>query len=69
MAIVGILSLIICIIGLIVWLAMTKFSSGTWVKIAEWCFVCGLLAFLIASGSQSCAIGTSGGGGGAAQHR
>ena len=68
MAIVGILSLIICIVGLILWLALTKFSIGTWIEVAKWCFVCGLLAFLIGAGAQSCSIGTSGGGG-AAQHR
>ena len=59
MAIVGILSLIVCIIGLVVYMALTGLAKGSWAEVGRIAFAMGLLAFLIASGAQSCAIGTS----------
>jgi hypothetical protein len=60
MAIVGILSLIICVLGGILYLALTGMSKTSWAEIGRIMFAFGLLAFLIGSGAQSCSIGTGG---------
>lgn len=67
MAIIGILTLVIAVLGWILWAALNKFSRATFAETGKIAFAAGLLAFCIASGSQSCSMGTSGGGG-AAQH-
>jgi hypothetical protein len=72
MAIVGLITLVVAIIGLLIWLALTGFARATFAEMGRLCFFAGLLAFLIASSSQSCSIGTGGagtsGGGNAGVH-
>lgn len=68
MLIVGLLALIICLLGLFLYLALTGFSRASLAEVCKWMFICGLLAFLLGSGMQSCSIGTSGGGGSALHH-
>jgi hypothetical protein len=69
MAIVGILTLVIAVLGWILWAALSGFTRGTFAETGKIAFAAGLLAFCIASGSQSCSVGTGGGGsGGSAQH-
>jgi hypothetical protein len=60
MAVVGLLTLIVCILGLIVYLALTAFSKASFIEVGRICFAMGLLAFLIAQGASSCSIGTNG---------
>jgi hypothetical protein len=59
MAIVGLLTLIVCVIGLALYLSLTKWSRGSFAEIGRIMFAFGLLAFLISTGAQSCSIGTS----------
>lgn len=47
MAIIGILSLLVCLIGLIVYLALTGFSKASFAEAARIAFFGGLLAFLM----------------------
>jgi hypothetical protein len=68
LAIVGSLSLIVCVFGLLLWLILTKFVRDTWTQVAKICFAAGLLAFLFAFGTQSCSAGTSGAGTGTSTH-
>jgi hypothetical protein len=68
MAIVGILTLVVAVLGWILWAVLSKFSRATFAETGKIAFAAGLLAFCIASGSQSCSMGTSGGGGGSAAH-
>ena len=68
MAIVGLITLVVCIIGLLVWLALTGFARATFAEVGKIMFWTGLLAFLIAVSGQSCSIGTSGVQGGVGTH-
>lgn len=58
-SVVGYLTLIVCVLGLIAYLALTKFAKATLIDIARICFAFGLLAYLFAAGAQSCSMGTS----------
>jgi len=60
MLIVGLLALIICVVGLIFYLAFNAMSRAAWVEVFRIMFAMGLLAFLIGSGMQSCSVGTTG---------
>jgi len=68
MAIVGILTLVIAVLGWILWAALSGFTRATFSETGKIAFTVGLLAFCIASGSQSCSMGTTNSGGGSAQH-
>lgn len=60
MLIIGILALIICVIGLVLYLALSGMARGAWVEVARVMFAMGLLAFLLGAGMQSCSVGTTG---------
>jgi len=57
MTIVGLLTLFICILGLVAYLILTKFSRATFTDVARICFAAGLLAFLFSFSAQSCSVG------------
>ena len=59
MAIVGLLTLIVCILGLVAYLALTSFSRASFTDVARICFAAGLLAFLMSQGASSCSMGTN----------
>jgi len=58
MAIVGLITLIVCVIGLILYLALTGLARGSFAEVGRIMFAFGLLAFLISIGAQSCSVGT-----------
>lgn len=58
MAIIGLVTLIVCVLGLVIYLALTAFARGSFAEAGRIMFAMGLLAFLISIGSQSCSIGT-----------
>jgi hypothetical protein len=60
MTIVAFLSLLICLIGVVVYLIAAGASKGTAAEIGRIMFFAGLLAFLIGSAGQieGCSIGT-----------
>lgn len=60
MAIVGLITLVVCVIGLIGYLALTGFARASVVEVCRIAFAMGLLGFCIASGAQSCSVGTGG---------
>ena len=59
MAIIGFLTLIVAIVGLVVYLVCTGANRGAWAEVGKICFFCGLLAFLFSVSSSSCSVGTS----------
>ena len=60
MAIVGLLTLIVCVIGLVIWFALGGFTKAQAAEAGKIMFAAGLLAFLFASSAQSCSMGTGG---------
>jgi hypothetical protein len=68
MIIAGLLTLIVCIVGGLMYLALTGFSKPSFAEIGRIAFAMGLLAFLIGAAGQSCSMSTGGGGGGAQLH-
>lgn len=59
MAVVGILSLVVCVLGLAAYVALSGVSRASFVEVARIAFAMGLLAFLLGAGAQSCTLGTS----------
>jgi hypothetical protein len=59
MAIVGFVTLVVAVIGLLIYLALTGFARGSFAEAGRIMFAMGLLAFLIAASAQSCSVGTS----------
>ena len=59
MAIIGLVTLVVCVLGLVLYLALTGMTRGSFAEVGRIMFAFGLLAFLISIGSQSCSIGTS----------
>jgi hypothetical protein len=67
MAVIGLVVLIVCVLGLIAYLALLSFSKAAFVEVARICFAFGLLAWLMSQGASSCTMGTSGAS--SSQHR
>ena len=68
MTIVAFLPVLVLLLGLVIYFVCVGLTKASAAEIAKIMVFCGLLAFLIGSGAQSCSMGV-GGGGGAAQHR
>lgn len=60
MAVVGLVVLIVCILGLAAYLALLSFSKAAFTEVARICFAFGLLAWLMSQGTSSCSMGTNG---------
>ena len=68
MTLTAFLPVLVLVAGLIVYFICVGLTKGSVGELGKWCFIVGLLAFLIGAGSQSCSMSAAGGGG-AAQHR
>jgi hypothetical protein len=68
MTIVALLAVLVFAAGLVIYLVCAGLTKGSAAKIGEIMFFCGLLAFLLGSGAQSCSM-SAGAAGGSAQHR
>lgn len=69
MTIVAFLPVLILVLGLVIYFVCVGLTKSSVAEVAKVMIFCGLLAFLIGSGAQSCSMGVAGGGGAAAQHR
>lgn len=68
MTIVALLPVLILVIGLVVYLMLAGLTKGSAAEIGKWMFICGLLAFLMSSGAQSCSMSAAGGASPGAHH-
>ena len=68
MTVIALLPVLVLAVGLVIYFICVGLTKSSAAEVGKWMFVCGLLAFLMGAGSQSCSMGVAGGGG-AAQHR
>jgi len=65
--ITALLPVLVLVLGLVVYFVCAGFSKATVGEVGKWCFICGTLAFLLASHVQSCSM-SAGSSGGASAH-
>lgn len=59
MAIVGLITLIVAIAGLVIYLLCAGISKGSFAEVGKILFFAGMLAFLFSVSAQSCSVGTA----------
>ena len=68
MRIVAFLPVLVLAMGLVAYFVCAGLSKATVAEVSRICILCGLLAFLMGAGSQSCSMSAAGGSSGAAHH-